>query len=95
MQNIFTNIKCSEIILYNTNENWYVILFDLFSRLCYIATSGPFCKEATQMVSLDHNRRYNLQWLLLNIYISCLTIIRCLTIIVRLKCVFSCDKIAV
>ena len=49
MQNIFTNIKCSEIILYNDNENWYIILFDLFSRLCYIATCGPFCKDATHM----------------------------------------------
>ena len=26
MQNIFTNIKCSEIILSNANENWYIIL---------------------------------------------------------------------
>ena len=43
MQNIFTNIKCSEIILYNANENWYIILYGLFSRLCYIATCGPFC----------------------------------------------------
>ena len=49
MQNIFTNIKCSEIILYNANENWYIILYDLFSRLCYIATCGPFCKDATQI----------------------------------------------
>ena len=50
MQNIFTNIKCSEIILYNANENWYIILYDLFSRLCYIATCGPFCKDATHML---------------------------------------------
>ena len=49
MQNIFTNTKCSEIILYNANENWYIILYDLFSRLCYIATCGPFCKDATHM----------------------------------------------
>ena len=49
MQNIFTNIKCSEIILYNAHENWYVILYDLFSRLCYIATCGPFCKDATHI----------------------------------------------
>ena len=51
MQNIFTNIKCSEIILSNANENWYItsILYDLFSRLCYIATCGPFCKDATQI----------------------------------------------
>ena len=49
MQNIFTNIKCSEIILYNANENWYIILYDLFSRLCYIATCGPVCKDATHM----------------------------------------------
>ena len=49
MQNIFTNIKYSEIILYNANENWYIILYDLFSRLCYIATCGPFCKDATHI----------------------------------------------
>ena len=49
MQNIFTNIKCSEIILYNANENLYIILYDLFSGLCYIATCGPFCKDATHM----------------------------------------------
>ena len=47
MQNIFTNIKCSEIILSNANKNWYIILYYLFSRLCYIATCGPFCKDAT------------------------------------------------
>ena len=51
MQNIFTNIKCSEIILYNANENWYIILYGLFSRLCYIATCGPFCKDATHIVN--------------------------------------------
>ena len=50
MQNIFTNIKCNEIILNNANENWYIILYDLFSRLCYIATCGPFCKDATHML---------------------------------------------
>ena len=44
MQNIFTNIKCSEIILYNANENWFIILYDLFSRLWYIATCGPFVR---------------------------------------------------
>ena len=49
MQNIFTNIKCSEIILSNANENWYIILYDLFSRLCYIATCGPFSKDATHI----------------------------------------------
>ena len=49
MQNIFTNIKGSDIILSNANENWYIILYDLFSRLCYIATCGPFCKDATHM----------------------------------------------
>ena len=49
MENIFTNIKCSEIILSNANENWYIILYDLFSRLCYIATCGPFCKDATHI----------------------------------------------
>ena len=49
MQNILTSIKCSEIILYNANENWYIILYDLFSRLSYIATCGPFCKDATQI----------------------------------------------
>ena len=38
-----------EIILSNANENWYIILYDLFSRLWYIATCGPFCKEATHI----------------------------------------------
>ena len=52
MQNIFTNIKCCEIILYNANENWHIILYDLFSRLCYIATCGPFCKDATHIYTL-------------------------------------------
>ena len=52
MQNIFTSIKCSEIIVYNPNENWYIILYDLFSRLCYIATCGPFCKDATHISDL-------------------------------------------
>ena len=51
MQNIFTNIKCSEIILSNAYENWYIKLYDLFSRLCYIATCGPFCKDATYISS--------------------------------------------
>ena len=50
MQNKFTNIKCREIILTNANENWYIILYDLFSRLWYIATCGPFCKDATHML---------------------------------------------
>ena len=29
-------------------ENWYIILYDVVSRLWYIATSGPFCKDASQ-----------------------------------------------
>ena len=33
----------------NANENWYIILYDLFSGLSYIATCGPFCKEATHI----------------------------------------------
>ena len=49
MQTIFTNIKCREIILSNANENWYIILYDLFSRLWYIATCGPFRKDATHI----------------------------------------------
>ena len=61
MQNIFTNIKCSEIILSNANKNWYIILYDLFSRLCYIATCGPFCKDATHMLTFTSARvhRFN------------------------------------
>ena len=58
MQNIFTNIKCSEIILYNANENGYFILYDLFSRLCYIATCGPFSKDATHMCLLLKTNAY-------------------------------------
>ena len=55
MQNISTNIKCCEIILSNANENWYIILYDLFSRLCYIATCGPFCKDATHILHVQYN----------------------------------------
>ena len=47
MQTIFTYIKCREITLPNATENWYIILYDLVSRLWYIATCGPFCKDAT------------------------------------------------
>ena len=36
-------------MLSNANENWYIILYDPFSRLWYIATCGPFCKDATQL----------------------------------------------
>ena len=57
MQNIFTNIKCSEIILSNAHENWYIKLYDLFSRLCYIATCGPFCKDATHIVVDKNNNQ--------------------------------------
>ena len=57
MQNIFTNIKCSEIILSNANENSYIILYDLFSRLCYIATCGPFCKDATHILAVAFFKR--------------------------------------
>ena len=58
MQNIFTNIKCSEIIMSNANENWYIILYDLFSRLCYIATCGPFCKDATHIINkTEHGKK--------------------------------------
>ena len=51
-QTIFTNIKCREIILSNSNKNCYIILYDLFSRLWYIATCGPFCKDATHLTSM-------------------------------------------
>ena len=37
-------------MLSNANENWYVILYDLFSWLWYIATCGPFCKDATHII---------------------------------------------
>ena len=60
MQNIFTNIKCREIILYNANENWYIILYDLFSRLCYIATCGPFCKDATHLCTMQQQNKLNM-----------------------------------
>ena len=41
-----------EIIFSNANENWYIILYDLFSRLWYIATCGPFCKDDTHIILL-------------------------------------------
>ena len=43
-------MKCRERILPNATENWYIILYDLVSRLWYNATSGPFCKDASHMV---------------------------------------------
>ena len=46
-------MKCREIILSNANENWYIILYDLFSRLWYIATCGPFCKDATHIYDVQ------------------------------------------
>ena len=42
-------MKCREIILSNANENWYIVLYDLFLQLWYIATCGPFCKDATHI----------------------------------------------
>ena len=42
-------MKCRETILSDANENWYILLYDLFSRLWYIATCGPFCKDATHI----------------------------------------------
>ena len=50
MLNNCTNIKCSDIILPNATEDWYIILYDLVSRFWFIATSGPFCKDATNIV---------------------------------------------
>ena len=35
----------------NANENCYIILYDLFSRLWYIATCGPFCKDGTHIMN--------------------------------------------
>ena len=46
---MFTNIKCRKTILPNATENCYIILYDLVSRLWYIATCGPFCKDATHI----------------------------------------------
>ena len=68
MQNIFTNIKCSEIILYNANENWYIILYDLFLRLCYIATCGPFCNDTLKTDCIAFN--------LALIYVQCHTTLK-------------------
>ena len=55
-------------MLSNANENWYIILYELFSRFWYIATCGPFCKDATHIyiynlikliiVRLKINREY-------------------------------------
>ena len=48
---MFTNLKYRYIILPNATENWHTILYDLHvvSRLWYIATSGPFCKDASHL----------------------------------------------
>ena len=49
MQTIFTNIKCRETILPTATENLYITLYDLVSRLWYIATCRPFCKDTTHI----------------------------------------------
>ena len=47
--------------LSNANANWYIILYDLFSRLWYIATCGPFCKDATHICLLSRKKCPNNQ----------------------------------
>ena len=49
MQNKIIKIKCHEIILPNSIENWYIIPYGLVSRFSYIATSGHFCKDASHV----------------------------------------------
>ena len=44
MQNIFTNIRCSEIILYNANENWYIILYACFHGFAILRHVDPFVR---------------------------------------------------
>ena len=44
-------------MLSNANENWYIILYDLFSRLWYIATCGPFCKDATHIKIIGKTKK--------------------------------------
>ena len=44
MQNIFTNIKCSEIILSNANENWYIILTTCFHGFAILRHVDPFVR---------------------------------------------------
>ena len=41
-------MKCCEIILSNANEIWYIILYDLVSRID-IVRHVPFCKDATHI----------------------------------------------
>ena len=51
---MFTNIKCRQIIFAECySKNWYIILYDLVSRLWYIATSGPFCKDGSHIKKLN------------------------------------------
>ena len=75
MQNILTNIKCSEIIVSNSNENWYIILYDLFSRLCYIATCGPFCKDVTHICNLNYKKKTNNHQIVSCLSVHCVTTI--------------------
>ena len=48
-------MKCREIILPNATEDWYIIFYDLCLRLWYIATSRPFCKDATLIIKSKGN----------------------------------------
>ena len=51
-------MKYHEIILSNATENWYVILYDLVSRLWYIATSGTFCKNSSHTHTHTHTHTH-------------------------------------
>ena len=63
MKNIFTNIKCSEIILSNANENWYIILYDLFSRFAILRHVDPFVRllHICYIIYKTQDTRYSYQ----------------------------------
>ena len=44
MENIFTNIKCSEIILSNANENWYIYFTTCFHGFAILRHVDPFVR---------------------------------------------------
>ena len=60
MQNIFTNIKCSEIILSNANENWYIILTTCFHSFAILRHMDPFVRML-HIYRLQHDQQLEYQ----------------------------------
>ena len=60
MQNIFTNIKCSEIILYNANEIGILYFTTCFHGFAILRHVDPFVRMLHSDMSCIYGRYKNL-----------------------------------